>query len=108
MGFIHYLFIPEDSREVCLTITPCRIRIPWCLKSVFYRSRNEYTIAVRESNDFPTSTAGRSTILTPRCHRDERLQGPEWGIRINDQGRICFEWDKSARGSANVEIVDYR
>jgi proteic killer suppression protein len=28
-------------------------------------------------------------------------------MRINDQGRICFEWPDGAAGPVNVEIVDY-
>jgi plasmid maintenance system killer protein len=30
-----------------------------------------------------------------------------YGIRINDQWRICFEWREGAPGPANLEIVDY-
>ena len=32
----------------------------------------------------------------------------QYGIRINDQWRICFEWPDRAPGPSNVEIVDYR
>ena len=28
-------------------------------------------------------------------------------IRINQQWRICFEWQSSQTGPSNVEIVDY-
>jgi toxin HigB-1 len=41
-------------------------------------------------------------------NRLERLRGDRRGqhsIRINDQWRICFEWDED--GPFNVEIVDY-
>ena len=31
----------------------------------------------------------------------------QYGIRINDQWRICFEWCEGAPGPSNVEIVDY-
>jgi proteic killer suppression protein len=31
----------------------------------------------------------------------------QYGIRINDQWRICFEWLDGAPGPSNVEIVDY-
>jgi toxin HigB-1 len=31
----------------------------------------------------------------------------QYGIRINDQWRICFEWPDGAPGPSNVEIVDY-
>ncbi|MFS8085944.1 MAG: type II toxin-antitoxin system RelE/ParE family toxin, partial [Acidobacteriota bacterium] len=28
----------------------------------------------------------------------------QYSIRINDQWRLCFEWDE---GAENVEIIDY-
>jgi toxin HigB-1 len=31
----------------------------------------------------------------------------QYGIRINDQWRICFEWLAGAPGPSNVESVDY-
>ena len=43
-------------------------------------------------------------------NRFEALSGGrkgQYGIRINDQWRICFEWPDRARGPSNVEIVDY-
>lgn len=42
-------------------------------------------------------------------NRFEALVGDRKGhsIRINDQGRICFEWPDGAPGPSNVEIVDY-
>ncbi len=43
-------------------------------------------------------------------NRFERLKGDREGqcsIRINDQWRICFNWDAEAQGFANVELVDY-
>ena len=43
-------------------------------------------------------------------NRLERLQGDRKGkysIRINDQGRICFEWPEGSPGPINVEITDY-
>ena len=43
-------------------------------------------------------------------NRFEALVGDrkgQYSIRINDQWRICFEWPKSSRGPANVEVVDY-
>ena len=41
-------------------------------------------------------------------NRFEALMGDrkgEYSIRINDQWRICFDWND--RGPSNVEIVDY-
>ena len=43
-------------------------------------------------------------------NRFEVLSGDrkgQYGIRINDQWRICFEWPEGARGPVDVEIVDY-
>jgi proteic killer suppression protein len=43
-------------------------------------------------------------------NRFEALRGDregQYSIRINDQWRICFEWDDGAPGPSNVEIVDY-
>jgi proteic killer suppression protein len=43
-------------------------------------------------------------------NRFEQLKGERKGqfsIRINDQCRICFEWQDGAKGPSNVEIVDY-
>jgi proteic killer suppression protein len=43
-------------------------------------------------------------------NRFEALLGDrkgQYGIRINDQWRICFEWPEKSPGPVNVEIVDY-
>lgn len=47
-------------------------------------------------------------LRVPPGNRLEALKGDragQWSIRINDQWRICFVWDKG--GPSNVEIVDY-
>ncbi len=47
-------------------------------------------------------------LRAPPANRLEALAGDRKGqhsIRINDQWRICFVWEKG--GPANVEIVDY-
>ncbi len=31
----------------------------------------------------------------------------QYGIRIDDRWRICFEWPKGSAGPVHVEIVDY-
>jgi proteic killer suppression protein len=41
-------------------------------------------------------------------HRLEKLKGDregQWSIRINDQWRICFEWEEG--NAREVEIADY-
>ena len=47
-------------------------------------------------------------LRVPPANRLERLMGNRDGqyrIRINDQWRICFEWQEG--DALNVEIVDY-
>lgn len=47
-------------------------------------------------------------LRIPPANRLEKLAGDRLGqysIRINDQWRICFEWQ--AGDAHNVEIVDY-
>ena len=43
-------------------------------------------------------------------NRFEALKGSrkgQYSIRINEQWRLCFEWQDAAPGPSNVEIVDY-
>jgi len=47
-------------------------------------------------------------LRVPPANRLEKLAGDragQYSIRINDQWRICFDWD--AGDAQNVEIVDY-
>jgi proteic killer suppression protein len=47
-------------------------------------------------------------LRSPPGNRLELLKGDrtgQWSIRINDQWRICFQWDNG--DALNVEIVDY-
>jgi toxin HigB-1 len=47
-------------------------------------------------------------LRVPPANRLEKLSGDragQWSIRINDQWRVCFEWQGS--DAHNVEIVDY-
>ncbi len=40
----------------------------------------------------------------------EALRGDrkgQYSIRVNDQWRICFEWQQEHLGPTNVEIIDY-
>lgn len=48
-------------------------------------------------------------MRSPPGNRLEALRGDragQWGVRINDQCRLCFVWTDS--GADQVEIVDYR
>jgi toxin HigB-1 len=47
-------------------------------------------------------------LRIPPANRLEKLRGnraEQWSIRINDQWRICFDWQNG--DVINVEIVDY-
>jgi proteic killer suppression protein len=47
-------------------------------------------------------------LRVPPANRLEKLSGDragQYSIRINDQWRICFDWN--AGDAHNVEIVDY-
>lgn len=47
-------------------------------------------------------------LRIPPANRLERLSSDrdgQYSIRINDQWRICFEWEDA--DAVNVEIVDY-
>ena len=47
-------------------------------------------------------------LLAPPGNRLEKLKGDragQYSIRINDQGRICFQW--AGNKAKDVEIVDY-
>ncbi|HEO64488.1 MAG TPA: type II toxin-antitoxin system RelE/ParE family toxin [Spirochaetes bacterium] len=54
------------------------------------------------------ASTGLKDLMIPSANRLEKLVGDrkdQYSIRINEQWRICFSWD---RGDAyNVEILDY-
>jgi len=53
-------------------------------------------------------SAELNDLRVPPANRLEALKGRRKGqhsIRINDQWRICFRWDKG--NASDVEIVDY-
>jgi toxin HigB-1 len=54
------------------------------------------------------SAAGPEDLRVPPGNRLEMLKGDRkgtWSIRINDQWRLCFRFEKAE--SFDVEIVDY-
>ncbi|MSQ30979.1 MAG: type II toxin-antitoxin system RelE/ParE family toxin [Dehalococcoidia bacterium] len=54
------------------------------------------------------AAASLGDLYVPPGNRLERLSGDrasEYGIRVNDQWRICFRW--RAGDAYDVEIVDY-
>jgi len=47
-------------------------------------------------------------LRVPPGNRLEKLRGDrvgQWSIRVNDQWRVCFEWQGG--DAYNVELVDY-
>jgi len=47
-------------------------------------------------------------LMFPPSHRLEKLGGVrdgQWSIRINDQWRVCFDFENG--NASNVVIVDY-
>ena len=80
----------------------------------FYRGRRVAVYsgfsrtASRKLDQLDAATRLRD-LLRPG-NRLEALKGRrkgQWGIRINDQWWICFEWPEGSPGPTNVEIVDY-
>lgn len=54
------------------------------------------------------ATSNLNTLRVPPNNRLEKLKGEragQYSIRINDQWRICFEWQDG--DAYNVEITDY-
>ena len=68
---------------------------------------NIAAVAMRKLQQIHAATS-REFLRIPPNNRLEKLSGDregQWSIRINDQWRVCFEWqDGHAR---RVEIVDY-
>lgn len=70
------------------------------------RFGNIARIAVRKL-DMLEAAEELNDLRVPPGNRLEALKGNRTGqfsIRVNEQWRICFEWDQ---GPSNVEIVDY-
>lgn len=54
------------------------------------------------------AAAALRDLAIPPGNRLEALKGDrkgQWSIRINDQWRVCFEWDGSK--TVAIEVVDY-
>ncbi len=57
--------------------------------------------------DAATSLAELGALPSNRLEALKGDRAGQYGIRINMQWRICFEWPEGAAGPGNVEIVDY-
>jgi proteic killer suppression protein len=56
----------------------------------------------------PNATASLDFLRSPPGNRSAWPKGDragQWSTRINDQCRICFQWESG--DALNVEIVDY-
>lgn len=65
-------------------------------KRAYQKLRFLHAATEFESLKFPPSN---------KLHPLERNRKGQWAIWINDQWRICFEWNQG--GAAKVEITDY-
>jgi len=66
-----------------------------------------WNIAARKLEHVDSAT-NLKDLKVPPGNRLEALSGNrdgQYSIRINDQYRVCFEWDNG--NADNVEIVDY-
>ena len=69
--------------------------------------RDQWNVAVRKLEQLDSAGALEDLKVRPG-NRLEVLSGDregQYSIRINDQYRVCFEWNDGAPD--NVEIVDY-
>jgi proteic killer suppression protein len=72
------------------------------------RLPKEVQVAARRKLKLIDAAVSLEGLRFPPGNRLEPLRGDragQWSIRINDQWRICFRWE---RGDAfDVEVVDY-
>ena len=62
----------------------------------------------RRKLDMINAATRLDTLRIPPSNRLEKLKGDregQWGIRINDQFRVCFRWE--GPDAHEVEITDY-
>lgn len=56
------------------------------------------------------SAASLEDIRAIPAHKLHKLHGDregQWAVWVNDQYRICFDWDDTEHKAINIEIVDY-
>lgn len=64
--------------------------------------------AARRKLKLLDASVSLDSLRVPPGNRLEALRGDrrgQWSIRINDQWRICFQWEQG--DALEVEIVDY-
>jgi proteic killer suppression protein len=57
--------------------------------------------------DAATSIADLQALPSNALEGLKGARKGQYGIRVNMQWRICFEWPDGQTGPSNVEIVDY-
>ena len=57
--------------------------------------------------DAASSLADLAALNSNRLEALKGNRKGQYSIRINEQWRICFNWNKHEPGPSNVEIVDY-
>lgn len=57
--------------------------------------------------DSATSIGDLAALNSNRLEALKGNRKGQYSIRINDQWRICFKWQKDETGPSSVEIVDY-
>jgi toxin HigB-1 len=90
------IFFKDSETEKIFNLTRSR-KLPSDIQQIALRKLRMINNA-RTIND----------LRVPPANRLEKLVGSragQYSIRINDQWRICFEWQ--ADNAYNVEIVDY-
>ncbi len=66
--------------------------------------------AARLKLDRLEAATGLRDLAALPGNRFEALKGDrkgQYSIRVNDQWRICFQWEEGASGPSSVELVDY-
>jgi toxin HigB-1 len=69
--------------------------------------QNLWSVAIRKLN-MVRAARSLNDLKSPPNNKFKKLVGSrskQYSIRINDQYRVCFEWDEI--DALNVEIVDY-
>jgi len=90
-------FRDEETELIWLGRFSKKIKLPTNLHNLVRRKLRMIAAAVT-----------LETLRVPPNNRLEALKGDrkrQWSIRINDQWRICFEWQNES--AYNVEITDY-
>lgn len=82
-------------------------------EDLFYRRRcarqwRRFERVARRKLDALHAATRLDDLRVPPGNHLEKLVGArngQWSIRINDQWRVCFNWDSGE--ATNVEVTDY-